>query len=236
MALKYNANLEVQYPQQTLLGEVDADTRTALESVWNEKQYRSGQIILDAEETSIEVLFLLEGAVRVANFSDKGREVSFSTIAEGDCFGEFAVIDHAPRSASVVALKDCKVARITDSQFRDLLFTHPDMCFALMKRLVEKLRELTRRVSDFTALRADDRIRLEIIRLFRDSEVENGSSELPKPPTQSELAAFVFTNREAVAREIGRMKKLDLVQRRGRGLFTPSVDALETYQEEQQAR
>lgn len=236
MALKYNANLEVQYPEDTLLGEIDPATRTAVESIWTVTKYRAGQTILGAEETTLDVLFLLEGSVRVANFSDKGREVSFSAVDEGDCFGEFAVIDGAPRSASVVAMNNCKVARVSDAQFMTLLHEHPDMCLSLMRNLVGKLRELTRRVSDFTALRADDRIRQEVIRLFQDAKEGDGSADLVKPPTQSELAAFVFTNREAVAREIGRMKKAGLVQRRGRGLFAKSVAALEEYQEELQGR
>lgn len=236
MALKYNANLEVQYPEGTLLGDVDAMTRQALERVWTVNQYRAGQVILGAEETSLDVLFLMEGAVRVANFSDKGREVSFSQIDEGDCFGEFAVIDRAPRSASVVALGDSRVARVSEQQFMQLMHDHPDMCLSLMRKLVAKLRELTRRVSDFTALRADDRIRQEVVRLFRNAQKRDGTAKIEKPPTQSELAALVFTNREAVAREIGRMKKAGLVERHGRGLFTQSVDALEQYQETLQAR
>lgn len=230
MVLRYNANLEVQYPEDTLLGQLEPSTRTALEKHWTVTRYSAGQTVLDAEETSLDVLFLLEGAVRVANFSAKGREVSFSAIAEGDCVGEFAVIDQEPRSASVVAVSDCRISRIGDVQFRQLLAEHPDMSFALLERLVAKLREMTRRVSDFTAHKADDRIRLELIRMFRSVEADNGSAELPKPPTQAELAAFVFTNREAVAREIGRMKKANLLERRGRGLFVPSVDALEEYQ------
>jgi len=229
MALRYNANLEVQYPDNTVLGQVGDTTRTALKAAWNEKKFEGGQLILDAEDPSVDVLVLLEGSVRVANFSEKGREVSFSAIAEGDLFGEFAVIDGVPRSASVVAMEKTRVAMIPDETFRELLARHPDLSMAMLKRLVEKLRELTRRVSEFTALKADDRIRLELLRLFRAAEAEDGSATLESPPTQAELAAFVFTNREAVAREIGRMKRKALIERRGRGLYVQSVDAIETY-------
>lgn len=231
MALKYNANLEVQYPSGTLLGEVSDATRQALKAAWVERKYDPGQLILGYEDTSGDVLILLEGAVRVANYSEKGREVSFSAIVEGECFGEFSVIDGAPRSASVVALEKSRIGHIPDTVFRDLLSRHADMSMAVMSRLVEKLRELTRRVSEFTAMKADDRIRLELLRMFRNVEKPDGSATLPKPPTQAEVAAFVFTNREAVAREIGRMKKKKLIERRGRGLHVPSVNAVQAYQE-----
>lgn len=231
MALQYNANLEVQYSPETLLGQVDRDTLSLLKSVWSEARYESGQLILDAEDGTNDVLFLLEGKVRVANFSAKGREVSFMTMDEGNCFGEFAVIDGAPRSASVVALDSCKIAHIKEATFKDLLETHSDISLALMRSLVARLRELTRRVSDFNAMKADDRIRLELIRMCEAHVKPDGSVEIERPPTQSELAAFVFTNREAVAREIGRMKRKGLISRQGRGLIVPSLDSLRAYQE-----
>lgn len=230
MARRYNANLEVQYPETSLLGQIGEATRKALKDVWRENRYEAGQIILGAEESSRDVLFLLEGAVRVANFSAKGREVSFSAIDEGDCFGEFAVLDGAPRSASVVALAPCHIARVGEAQFLQLLNDRSDICIALMRSLVDKLRDLTRRVSDLTAMKADDRIRQELLRLARDaSPSDTAEALLETPPTQAELATIVFTNREAVAREIGRMKRKGLIERRGRGLFVPSIPKLEAY-------
>ncbi|MEM8787007.1 MAG: Crp/Fnr family transcriptional regulator [Pseudomonadota bacterium] len=229
MALRYNANLEVQYPEVTFLGQIDDATRAVLKAVWTVKSFDSGQLIMDVEDNPGDIMFLLDGAARVANFSAKGREVSFSNIQEGDCFGEFSTIDGAPRSASVLAMGPARVALIPDAVFRDLLQRYPDLGMVMMHRLVEKLRDLTRRVSEFTALKADDRIRLEIHRQFVAQRAADGSALLNSPPTQAALAAFVFTNREAVAREIGRMKRNGLIHRRGRALFAPSVDAIEDY-------
>jgi len=235
MALKYNANLEVQYPEKTILGRISETSRDALREVWTEKAFAPGQLILDAEDRGGDVLLLLQGAARAANFSAKGREVSFTGIKEGDCFGEFAMIDGAPRSASVLAMERSRVALIPDAMFRRLLGEHPDLSMALMQHLVDKLRDLTRRVSEFTALRADDRIRLEILRQFEVAEGTDGSALLDSPPTQAALAAFVFTNREAVAREIGRMKRKKLIERRGRALYAPSVMKIAEYQQAEHA-
>lgn len=69
MALRYNANLEVQYPEETLLGQLSDAARADLKVRWNERTYESGQMILDVEDTPGEVMILLQGAVRVANFS-----------------------------------------------------------------------------------------------------------------------------------------------------------------------
>lgn len=231
MVLRYNSNLEAQYSADTLLGQVPEEVRAALKRAWTEKVYNAGQMIIDVDDPAKEVMFMLEGAARVANFSEKGREVSFSAVQEGDCFGEFATLDGGLRSASVLAMDRARVGLIPEQVFRDLMLRHPELGMALMRRLVEKLRDLTRRVSEFTALRADDRIRLEILRLFRATEEADGSALLANPPTQAALAAFVFTNREAVAREIGRMKRLGLIERRGRALYAPSVARIAEYHE-----
>ena len=229
MALKYGLNLEVQYPAATILGQVSDETRRALREIWSEKIYSDGQIIFDADDQSDEMLFLLEGRVRIANYSSKGREVSFSEIAEGDCFGEFAVIDGAPRSASVIATSETRVGLIPGAVFIDLIKAHPDLSLALMRTLVGRLRALSRRVSEFTAMKADDRIRLELLRLFEAQEAADGSAFIARPPTQSDLASYVFTNREAVAREIGRMKRQGLIERRGRAMYAPSVARIADY-------
>ncbi|MSU90648.1 cyclic nucleotide-binding domain-containing protein [Rhodobacteraceae bacterium 2CG4] len=231
MVLRYNANLEVQYPAQTLMGQLGDAARDDLKARWTERAYESGQMILDVEDTAAEVMILLQGAVRVANFSSRGREVSFTGIEEGDCFGEFGAIDGAPRSASVMAIAPTRVALVPGATFRALLERHPDLSMALLRRLTEKLRVLTRRVSEFTAMRADDRIRLEVLRLFQAARARDGSALLTNPPTQAALAALVFTNREAVAREIGRMKRLNLIERRGRALYAPDVAKIEAYQQ-----
>ncbi|MEM1264388.1 MAG: Crp/Fnr family transcriptional regulator [Pseudomonadota bacterium] len=232
----YDGNLNPIYPEHTFLGQISPETKAELERLWTPTRYSAKQIVLSTEETSLDVLFLLEGDVRVANYSPKGREVLFSNIEEGDCFGEFAVIDGAPRSANVQATTACRMARVGEGPFREMLARRPDMSMAIMRRLVAKLREMTQRVSDFTALRADDRIRLEFVRMFRAVQRSDGSALIDRPPTQAELAARVFTNREAVAREVGQMRKRGLLDKEGRAMIVPSVDALEAYQIERANR
>lgn len=229
--MPYNGRtLERQYPGHTLLGQITKDTRAELKRFWSEKEYAPNQMIIGDEDGASDVLFLLRGSARVTNVSAKGREVSFTLVEEGDCFGEFSAIDGAPRSAGVMALEPARVATVPVQSFRALLESNSDLSMAMMERLVVKLRDLTRRVSEFTAFKADDRIRLEIVRLFRNYEAPDGTALIKVPPTQAALAAFVFTNREAVAREMGRMMKKNLIERRGRALYTPSVSEVEAYQ------
>ena len=54
---------------------------------------------------------------------------------------------------------------------------------------------------------------------------------IERPPTQSELAAVVFSSRESVAREMGRMRKAGVLLRVKRSLHVPSVERLRDYVE-----
>ena len=58
-------------------------------------------------------MFVLEMGKAVALKSWRGQDYLVQTLKEGDCFGEMAVMDHCPRSASVRAVKDCIAIRIS---------------------------------------------------------------------------------------------------------------------------
>jgi CRP/FNR family transcriptional regulator, cyclic AMP receptor protein len=232
MTWRYAENIRPKFRQQSLLGRIGDKTWNEINRLWSTSDYRSGQVILAAEEPTSDVCFLLLGTARATVFTESGREVSFLSLAPGDCFGEFSAIDLEPRSASVVASSDCTAARLTAPVFRTLVQGNTDMAFALASVLVAKLRALSQRISDFNALSADQRVRLEVVRLVQSHMLDGDSALLDNPPTQTDLAAYVFTNREGVAREMGRMKRAGVLQRRGRGIYVPSLDALRRYVED----
>ncbi len=233
MTWRYAENLHLKYPPESLLGRIEPSSWTELNRLWTRSDYHHGQVILAAEEPTTEACFLLHGTARATIFTEAGREVSFLHLSKGDCFGEFSAIDEAPRSASVVATGECTAARMSSGSFRKILRSNADLSFALTGILVGKLRALSQRISDFNAFSADERVRREVLRLAKANAGVLGSASIDHPPTQTELAAFVFTNREGVAREMGRMKRAGVLERRGRGLHFPSIALLETYNESQ---
>jgi CRP-like cAMP-binding protein len=99
--------------------------------------YRAGTDIMRAGEPGTQMYYLHKGiAVVVAG----GRELE--ELKEGAIFGEMAMIDHAPRSASVVAKTDCEAVPVDERLF--LLLVHQTPFFALdvMRTLVARLRKM----------------------------------------------------------------------------------------------
>lgn len=212
-----------------MLGEVNRETLNRLNESWTASWFEQGSLIVDHEEKTTDVFFLLTGSARATTYTESGREISLVSLQRGDCFGEFAAIDDAPRSASVLALEQCRAARLSARRFREIMASRADLSYALSRLLIHKLRELTLRVADFNTLTADARVRRAILKLAYEHSDGNDRALVVKPPTQADLASYVFTNREGVAREMGRMKRAGLIARQGRSLKIPSIERLGKY-------
>jgi CRP/FNR family cyclic AMP-dependent transcriptional regulator len=78
------------------------------------------------------VYFILQGKVRVITFSNDLREIVLGDLGKGHIFGEMALIDDKPRSASVVTTMDCKLAFMSRVQFDHLMQTKSDLAYAFM--------------------------------------------------------------------------------------------------------
>ncbi len=219
---------ELTFPQGSFLGRIAQESWEQLSAKWTVKNYCSGHFLISADDDGLDVFFVIDGTVKASIYTDGGREVSFLTLSNGDCLGEFSAIDEAPRSCDAITETDCIVARISAPSFRELLKTNPDMSFVLLSLLVGHLRHLDKRVVDFNSKSADTRLREKLLELA-ETHNKNNEALIEKPPTQTQLAAFVFSSRESVAREMGRMRKAGVLGRKRRALYFPSVTALRDY-------
>jgi CRP-like cAMP-binding protein len=94
---------------------------------------------------------LLDGEVRVRQFV-KGKETILATLETGDFFGEICLFDEGPRSADVIANKDCTVLKITKPAFHLIMDKHPDVgvrfLFAIIRTVEARIRNQNKRYTD----------------------------------------------------------------------------------------
>lgn len=153
-----------------------------------------------------DVFFILDGMVRINSFAPTGREVVFTDAGPGNVFGEFAAVDGLPRSATVFALTDCLLARMSAAAFADLLRENGTVSFRLVELLVVKIRHMTERVFEVSALAVRERVRRELLRLAADGAPAGAGRIIQPAPTHYEIAARIGTHREAVTREFNRLE------------------------------
>jgi CRP/FNR family transcriptional regulator, cyclic AMP receptor protein len=176
------------------------------------RAYERHAEIAAEHEHSTDVFFILDGMVRVNSVSSEGREVVFNDLGIGDLFGEFAAIDAQPRSASGIALTDCIVARMTAEKFFALLREHGSVSTRLVQLLVAKIRHMSERVFEVSALAVRERVRRELLRLAQGASRSGGGVVIRPAPTHYDLAARIGSHREAVTRELNRLEHERVVE------------------------
>ena len=189
----------------------DSDLKRVAASCSIRTHERHAQIIDEQDRTS-DVFFILEGVVRINSYSPTGREVVFSEVGPGGMFGEFAAIDELPRSATILALSDCLLARMSAVAFMDLLRANSTVSIQLIEFLVSKIRRMSERVFEVSALAVRERVRRELLRLAADGKVTGQGVIIQPTPTHYEFAARIGTHREAVTREFNRLESERIIE------------------------
>ena len=106
------------------------------------ERYRAGSEIMREGEPRTQMFYLHKGKAVVVT---KGREIE--EVAEGGIFGEMAMIDAGPRSATVVAKTDCDVVAVDERLFLILVKQAPFFALDVMRKLVRRLRTMNERLA-----------------------------------------------------------------------------------------
>ena len=98
-----------------------------------------GEVIVQAGERGNSLYLMLEGRARVVG---KSR-----VLKPGDFFGEMALIDGGPRSATIIATSQVRVMMVQRRPFLEVLKQNPQIGFAIMETLAQRVRRLERAAS-----------------------------------------------------------------------------------------
>lgn len=189
--------------------------------------------IVSEQELTTDIFFILSGTVRFSSYTANGREVIFNEISTGGIFGEFSAVDHRPRSSNVMALTDCVLARMSAEQFHHVLLSNAAVATRLVELLVVKIRQMSERVFEVSALAVRERVRRELLRLAA-SGTRFGNSVVIRPaPTHYDIAARIGSHREAVTREFMRLEIERLIEVRRRQIRIIDIDRLAELPDEQ---
>ena len=209
-----------------IFANLPADRRERIQQRCSWRRYEPGDPIVDYLDASDDVYFITEGETRVTIYSRVGKVVSLRELGAGEIFGEYPAIDRGARSASVEARTHCLVASMPAPAFREVLRTEPAVAQALLVQFVTRIRALTTRVYEFSILAVKNRIQAELLRLASLGPHEGKSARIVPAPTHVEIASRVSTHREAVTRELNRLARIGIIERRGGTLLVKNVEEL----------
>jgi len=204
-----------------------ADEIKALEdaAVWT--RHGTGAQILTREAPGRDVLFVVQGSLRIVSYSVTGREVAYAVVPAGAYTGELAAIDGEPRSASAVALEPCRIAALSSDVFRALLERHPKIALRVTEKLVRIIRDCDERIMDLATLGAYQRVYREILKRAKPDPLKAESWLVYPLPTQVDIASHASTTRETVARVLSSLTQAQICSRKGKSLYIRDRHKLE---------
>ena len=161
------------------------------------RTYPKNAVIIHEGDESNSLFVIVAGRVKVYLTDASGKEFVLTTQGEGEYFGELALVDDAPRSASVATLEPCKFLVLSKAAFQESLREHPDVALQLIKGLVRRIRRLTENARTLALKDVFGRIAA----LLQELAVPLGEALMVQERlTHQEIARRIGSSREMVSR------------------------------------
>jgi CRP/FNR family transcriptional regulator, cyclic AMP receptor protein len=190
----------------------EAIRRLDTQCIW--RRAKAQEFVLDYQDGGTDLYFVVQGHVRVLIQANSGKDSILRDIRDGEFFGELAAIDAQPRSAAIVAITDSVIAKMPATVFRQTVHSHADVCDQLLALLTSQIRMLSNRVYEYGTFDVRRRLYAELLRLSRPAAKGDTKAVISPPPMHAELAARISTHREAVTRELAKLERGGLLERR----------------------
>jgi CRP-like cAMP-binding protein len=111
------------------------------------RTYEKDDMIFAEGEPAEEIFIIRKGSVKIARVSGNG-EILLEIIKPGDAFGEMALLEAKPRSASAVAHERCELMVVNQTNFDQMIKTQPQLITRLITLLAERIWTCYRRLTN----------------------------------------------------------------------------------------
>jgi len=185
-----------------LFAALDATSLARLATLCGQRVLQRGHFLCYQGESGDRLFVIADGMVKVVLTSERGEEVLLATMGANETLGELAVLDGAPRSASVVAVEPTTALLLARPVLIDVMARYPAVLDAMLQSLGGLVRRLTEQTGDFVFLDLGGRLAKTLLGLSQHDAVPGEAMELEVRFSQSELAAMVGASRPAVNRAL----------------------------------
>lgn len=122
-----------------LFSQIPGEDLAQVALISHEENREQGEEIFAEGETGDALYLVLDGKVRVHR-----QDRVIAELGERECFGEMAILDAAPRSATVTALAETDLLKIAREDFQEIMSEKPEIAMGIIKVLTRRLRDAIR--------------------------------------------------------------------------------------------
>jgi signal transduction histidine kinase len=135
-------------PEEKSFSHVLREELSKREQAAHLRQFRAGETIFAAGDVGDGLYVIESGRVLIAALVDHGESRPLAVIGPGDFFGEMAVLDDAPRSATATAETDTKAFYLSRDELLRLLKSHPELGLTLIREFSARMRAVNKKYLD----------------------------------------------------------------------------------------
>src|SRR5687767_12461195 len=198
--------------QMVLFTELPPSRLAELAQMVRRRTYRRGETIFHKADPGDSLYLITDGQVKIVLPSDTGEEMTLGVLQTGDMFGELALFDGLPRSATMVAVENTEVLLLYRDDFLGFIGRNPEVATALLGVLSRRLRATDEWIEDAIFLDVPGRLAKRLLDLAdRHGKQTDRGVEIDLKLTQQGLAAMVGATRESVNKHLGWVRDHHLI-------------------------
>ena len=197
----------------------DEDLQSLLGAVTRRK-YPKDAVIFFESDPGDAMFMIIGGRVKVTILSDDGREIILSILGDRDFFGEMALLDNEPRSATAIAVQETEVAVIHQKDFLSIVEKRPRVAINLLSALSDRLRKANHQIGSLALLDVYGRVAGVLLEMARDTGIRLKDGRIRfRRPTHQEIANMIGATRETVSRTISDLHRQGYIEIAGKNVI-----------------
>jgi CRP/FNR family cyclic AMP-dependent transcriptional regulator len=203
-----------------LFAELDERELASVAAVAKTRRYAKDDVVFHADESGDVFCLIKEGQVKVTMISPEGKEIILSLLGPGEFFGEMALIEDEPRSATVVATEALELVTIWRSDFLQILAENFSITKKVLMEMSHRLRNASNRIESLATMDVYGRLARFFLDLAREQgkSLDNGYVAVTRPTHQA-IANMIGTSRETVSRLIHDLMRQNLLLSEGKTIY-----------------
>ena len=178
------------------------------------KKYQPDAAIFFQGDPSDSLYMLLKGSVKVTQAAEDGRQKILDILGPGEIFGEFAMLDGHPRSATVTTCEATELASISHKDFRNFAASRPEVLWKVLQALCERVRKTSTEMLELSSREVPYRLLAALHQLAEKygQVAADGSCLISGKAGVEDLVAMVGSSREVVSRLLHRYQEDGLIE------------------------
>jgi CRP/FNR family cyclic AMP-dependent transcriptional regulator len=210
-----------------LFASLSEDDSGTLSALCTSVKYKSGSQIFDMGDEADGLRIITQGAVRIWISEPQGRELTVAILEEGHSFGEVALLDGLPRTATATALEPTRCLFVPHRAIDALLQENMKFAKEIIHSLCEILRRNTDEMTAISFLSLESRLARKLCDLaFSHAIIEGTTARFTRKFAQNDLAKMLGVTREAVNKRMMILTQEQLIETRDGFLILTDLDRL----------